>query len=187
MQDRLMADRARASVAARQHGTDAAIQCQLMVACAAGSLSEVIVLLATGAEVNYVNSQGETPLSFAAAWRRRSVLDCLLAMGARPDLPSTAGWSPLMYAASVGDEGSVISLLAAGADIARRDSLGRSAADLARLAGHATCARMIESQMSSSTAQSGPRPRPVAADRHRARSPAVHPMSRRTPRGSCAR
>jgi len=122
-------------------------QSRLMVACAAGWRQTVERLLAKGVDANHVNEDGETPLTYAAAWKRGSVIDCLLANGAVPDLPSQSGWTPLMYAALVGDEPSVVALLDAGADGTRQDSLGRSAAELATTAGHARCAWLIRSRM----------------------------------------
>jgi hypothetical protein len=157
-------------------------QSRLMVACAAGWRQTVERLLAKGVDANHVNEDGETPLTYAAAWKRGSVVDCLLANGAVPDLPSQSGWTPLMYAALLGDETSVVALLDAGADGARQDSLGRSAAELAATAGHARCAWIIRSRAISWRASEG-RVRPAPASRRHAHHALPRAYRRRVPGG----
>lgn len=142
-------------------------QSRLMVACAAGWRRTVERLLAKGVDANHVNEDGETPLTYAAAWKRGSVIDCLLANGAVPDLPSQSGWTPLMYAALVGDETSVVALLDAGADVSRRNAVGRSAAELAAAAGHVRCAWLILSRTAASRG-GDVRSRPIPAARRHA-------------------
>jgi ankyrin repeat protein len=115
-----------------------------MVACAAGWLHVVRRLIAAGVDSNHVNEQGETPLTYASTWGHEAVVACLLAKGAKVDHPSTPCWTPLMYAASRGNRRVVLALLINGADIAREDKLGRTAADLAKNAGHMDCASLIK-------------------------------------------
>lgn len=117
---------------------------ELMVACAAGWLHVVRRLIAGGVDANHVNEQGETPLTYAATWGHESVVACLLAKGATVDHPSKPGWTPLMYAASRGNRRVVLALLIHGANILRVDMLGRTAADLAKNAGHTDCASLIK-------------------------------------------
>jgi hypothetical protein len=52
--------------------------------------------------------------------------------------------TPLMAAAAAGQQAAVAWLLEAGADPSRRDAQGRSAADLAREAGHAALASKLD-------------------------------------------
>jgi hypothetical protein len=52
--------------------------------------------------------------------------------------------TPLMAAAAAGQEKAVAFLLQAGADPSRRDPSGRSAAELARAAGHVALAERLE-------------------------------------------
>jgi ankyrin repeat protein len=117
---------------------------ELMVACAAGWLHVVRRLIGAGVDANHVNEQGETPLTYAATWGHESVVACLLAKGAKVDHPGTPSWTPLMYAASRGNRRVVLALLINGADIVRTDRLGRTAADLAKNAGHTDCASLIK-------------------------------------------
>jgi uncharacterized protein len=118
---------------------------ELMVACAAGWLHVVRRLIATGVDANYVSEQGEMPLTYAATWGHESVVACLLAKGAKVDGPTEPAWSPLMYAASRGNRRVVLALLINGADPQRRDKNGRTAADLARNAGHMDCVALMKS------------------------------------------
>ena len=59
-----------------------------------------------------------------------------------PDAPD--GVTPLMAAAAGGHEAVVEVLLACGADAAKRDAQGRSAAAFARAAGHAHLAERLD-------------------------------------------
>jgi uncharacterized protein len=117
---------------------------ELMVACAAGWLHVVRRLIAAGVDVNHVNEQGESPLTYAATWGHESVVACLLAKGAKIDLPAEPAWSALMYAASRGNRRIVLALLINGADATRKDKNGRTAADLAKNGGHVECASLIK-------------------------------------------
>ena len=117
---------------------------EMMVACAAGWLHVVRRLIAGGVDANHVNEQGETPLTYAATWGHEAVVACLLAKGAKVDHPSAPSWTPLMYAASRGNRRVVLALLINGADILREDKLGRTAADLAKNAGHMDCASLMK-------------------------------------------
>lgn len=117
---------------------------ELMVACAAGWLHVVRRLIASGVDANHVNQQGETPLTYAATWGHEAVVACLLAKGAKVDHPLEPGWTPLMYAAFRGNRRIVLALLINGADLARQDRNGRTAADLAKSAGHLDCASLIK-------------------------------------------
>jgi uncharacterized protein len=122
-------------------------QTPLMVACVAGHMALVRRLVASGHDVNFVNQEGETALTFAVVWNQEQVVRYLLAKGADTELPKKPDWSPLMYAAFEGDEQTVLALIRRGADLSRRDLHNRSAADLARTAGHEGCATLIESQI----------------------------------------
>jgi ankyrin repeat protein len=117
---------------------------ELMVACAVGWLHVVRRLLAAGVDANHVNQQGETPLTYAATWGHEAVVACLLAKGAKVDHPLESGWTPLMYAGFRGNRRIVLALLINGADVYRRDKNGRTAADLAKNAGHLDCATLMK-------------------------------------------
>jgi ankyrin repeat protein len=104
-------------------------------------------LIAAGADPN-LRSRNELevmPIHSAVAGGRRDVVVVLLEAGADPNVRQRHGWTPLQGAAQNGDAELVDRLLAAGADPAAVNDGGTSAADLARLAGHADLAARIGS------------------------------------------
>jgi ankyrin repeat protein len=115
-----------------------------MVACASGYLDRVKEMLAEGTDPNFVNDQGDTPLSWAVAWERYKIAECLLSHGAEVELPERPKWSPLMHAASRGNEAMVSLLMAYGADALRRNKYGQLSVDLARMNGRLDCVFLIE-------------------------------------------
>jgi ankyrin repeat protein len=117
-------------------------QTPLMAACAAGRLPLVKQLVANGVNVNDVNREGESALTYAVVWNQEAVVDYLLAVGARPELPPAPAWSPLMYAAFEGNRHIGAALIAKGADVSRKDGHNRTAADIAGMAGHQGWAAM---------------------------------------------
>jgi ankyrin repeat protein len=68
----------------------------------------------------------------------------LVAAGADPNAKQRHGWTPLHAAAQTGDRAVVTALLAAGADPTLTHDGGKRAADLAREAGHAELAALLE-------------------------------------------
>jgi len=88
---------------------------------------------------------GADPVVLAARHRRLEVLRLLLEAGAAapPEGDPRRAPSALMQAAMVGDADAVALLLQYGADPALRDREGRTAADLARAAGHESLARRL--------------------------------------------
>ncbi len=68
----------------------------------------------------------------------------LIAAGADPNAKQRHGWTPLHAAAQTGDRMVVAALLAAGADPAVAHDGGKRAAELAREAGHAELAQLLE-------------------------------------------
>jgi ankyrin repeat protein len=117
---------------------------EFMVACASGDLDKVEQMLADGADPNYLNDLGGTPLTWAVAWERQEVVECLLRNGAEVELPARPARSPLMHAASRGNEAIVAILMAHGADPSRKDKDGQLPVDLAKGTGRADCAVLIE-------------------------------------------
>ena len=77
------------------------------------------------------NSQAET-------------VSVLASLGANVDLPETGGHTPLMVAAGRNNEAATRALLEAGADIATVAADGRTAAEIARDAGHHSTAGIID-------------------------------------------
>jgi uncharacterized protein len=65
-----------------------------------------------------------------------TIIELLLKAGAGVDAQGPAGWTALMQAAGNGHAEAVSALLAARADPTMRNTVGRTARDLARRAGH---------------------------------------------------
>lgn len=150
---------------ARRDAAQGAPACGWTALCyaAAGLHADVVNLLVDGAkpeEVQRRDAAMRTPLLLAARsdelhgdvhgdqhgdrMSRAATLSALLQAGASPDAADVSGATPLMAVAEAGDVESVRCLLGAGAGVAARDAAGRSAADLARRAGHAALADMLE-------------------------------------------
>lgn len=96
--------------------------------------SKVIrLLLSLGADPNLACDDGSTPLIIAVMGSTpASAIQALLDAGANPNAPGGFGMTPLMHAAAGREVEIVQMLLAAGADPAAVDKLGKSAADAAR-------------------------------------------------------
>jgi ankyrin repeat protein len=118
-------------------------QSPLMTACVRGALDMIVSLLVSGEEIDWVNSEFETALTYAVVWNQIDAVELLLQRGADPEVPAKPHWSPLMYAANEGSRASVETLLKHGADRERRDAHGRSASDIARDRGFHAVARLI--------------------------------------------
>ena len=109
-----------------------------------GQAEAVEALLDAGANINAHNTAIGSAVYLAAAGRRDALLSRLLERGADSNLTPDWGSTPLMVAALQGNLPAVSTLLAHGADPARRNPAGLSALDLARDAGHTEVARAIE-------------------------------------------
>ncbi|HEY0859256.1 MAG TPA: ankyrin repeat domain-containing protein [Albitalea sp.] len=114
----------------------------LMMAALKGRTEWAQRLLERGAQVN---KTGWTPLHYAATGPEPAVVKLLLDRGAAIDAESPNRSTPLMMAAQYGSEASVELLLARGADARRKNALGLSAADFARLARRDALAARLES------------------------------------------
>ena len=87
--------------------------------------------VAAGADVNHIDTAGETPIHGAAACGRAEMVANLISVGARIDIPGTNGMTPLHWAAGWGNLESVQVLVEAGADVKVPDVAGRTAEDMA--------------------------------------------------------
>jgi len=94
-----------------------------MLASAGGRSAIARLLLDAGADVNRMNRNQETALTYAVVWGQLRTVKLLLAYGA--DVEERQGrWSPLMYAANSEHPRIVEVLFEYGADPARRDRFG---------------------------------------------------------------
>jgi ankyrin repeat protein len=97
------------------------------------------IALAHGADVNKAEAEHRPLLNDMIRWGRFGPARWLIAHGADPnrsqghDGSPTAGWTALHQAASRGNVKMVEELLAAGADITRKDARGAVPADIARV------------------------------------------------------
>lgn len=113
----------------------------LMMAAIKGDAASAQTLLDRGAKVN---QSGWAPLHYAAAGPEARLVRLLLERAADIDAASPNGSTPLMMASQYGSEESVKLLLDKGADRARRNELGLSAADFARRAGRESLAKSLD-------------------------------------------
>jgi ankyrin repeat protein len=103
-----------------------------------GATAVVRDLLAGGANPDWQNAIGWTPLMIAAAERHPDTVIVLLDAKVNPNLRNRLGRTALMFAASYGQDTIVERLLAAGADpnIVAGDATGWTALVAAASAGH---------------------------------------------------
>ena len=105
----------------------------------------VRLLLERGAPVDAVatNEMRVRPLHSAAAARDAESVRLLVEAGADVNARQHGGWAPVHAAAQNGDAATLDLLLAAGADPAAGNDAGRTAADVAREAGHGELAARL--------------------------------------------
>lgn len=113
----------------------------LMMAALKGDLPAAQALLARGAKVNQT---GWSALHYAAAGPEPKLVQLLIDRGADLNAASPNDTTPLMMAAQYGSEDSVNLLLAAGADVNRRNQKGLRAVDFARLSGRESLVKKLE-------------------------------------------
>lgn len=88
----------------------------LVRGCAEGALTTVQQLVASGADVNALDTRGTTPLTAATAHGREDVVEALLALGALPNVTTRSGMSAWGLASLLGHSSIQKRLVAAGAN-----------------------------------------------------------------------
>jgi len=117
---------------------------KLMRASEKGNAESVEMLLKKGANPNYRDNDGFSPLHFAAFYGRAKVAEILIRHGAEVNARDNDGNTPLHTAAKWGNVEVVKLLLKSGADPTVRNNDGKSPLDVARESGQSEVARVIE-------------------------------------------
>ncbi|MFG1400097.1 ankyrin repeat domain-containing protein [Roseixanthobacter pseudopolyaromaticivorans] len=112
----------------------------LMRAAHIGALAVARALVATGAQLNTRNADGNTALWLACVGRHFEMIDLLVERGIDLDTANDNGATALMYAASAGLADVVARLLERGADIRPETLDGFTALDLA---GNVECLTLL--------------------------------------------
>lgn len=120
--------------------TTAKDETALMMAAFRGQVDLAKRLIERGAAVN---RKGWTPLHYAATNGHVEMIRFLLTQGAEVNALSPNESTPLMMAAMYGSDAAVNALLAAGADPARKNQLGMTAADFATKAERERLAKVL--------------------------------------------
>ena len=115
----------------------------LSILAAKGPKHEVKILLDNGADVNKQDSNGRTPLSHAAEYRRFRTAQLLIERGADVDVPDFSGRAPISFAAESDDRDLVELLLNNGADINSKCEDDLTPLHYAGLAGNPDMVEML--------------------------------------------
>lgn len=114
----------------------------LMIGAWEGNLELMRLFLSRGADINRVNSSGETPLVLAAWKGKLDVVKWLVERGAKINPPARQ-WSPLHYAAFAGHKEVMDYLIAQGANIDARSTNGSTPLMMAIYEGREDMARTL--------------------------------------------
>lgn len=126
-------------------GRRAALATTLHTGATLGHPEIVRLALRWGADPNAATERGSTALMMAATAPRGSeIVQLLLDAGARPDACDELDNTALTAAAIDGNAAVVDLLLRAGSDRGHANQFGRTAASMARLAGHDELARSLD-------------------------------------------
>lgn len=118
-------------------------------------------LIKNGANVNLTeDTDGLSPLHFAAIKRNEYLIDILLRYGANADASSFSGITPLMIAARLNDINTIKKLIQKGANIQKENALGETAISIAQALGFQKITEFLEEKNKRSQKKS------VAANQH---------------------
>lgn len=117
----------------------------LVRAAIAGNATVAAALLELGADVHAASDDGMSPIHHACQFGRAEVPRLLLAAGARPGARVRQRWNrtPLHFAVDHGHAAPVPVLVAAGADVAKRDGFGSMPHHLATERSNAPAVRAL--------------------------------------------
>ncbi len=116
----------------------------LIESAMSGDLEKVQQLVADGADINFANRVGMTPLMVAAQWNRPKIVGFLLSRGA--DLEAreySSGFNPLFFACLSGNPAVVSMLLKHGANVNSANYDGRTALMTASFCGTTRVVKML--------------------------------------------
>jgi ankyrin repeat domain-containing protein 50 len=137
-------------------------------ASARGQVEVVKLLLEKGAELESKDSNGRTPLSWAAEKGHEAVVKLLLEKGAELESKGSNDWTPLSWAAENGQEAVVKLLLEKGAELESKDRwFGRTPLSLAAEKGHEAVVKLLlekGAELESKGSRSGQTPLSLAAE-----------------------
>lgn len=108
------------------------------------SMELIEALIDSGANINQVNHDGETPLFTAVKLNSEDKVEYLLENNANPNAKNIEGCSPLHFAAEIGNEAIVEALLMNGAYVNNRDDMDECALYWAVRFGGSQGARIIQ-------------------------------------------
>ncbi len=127
--------------ALEQAGARATAPQKLVIAAEMGRLGEVQKLLKQGVAPDAADLEGDTALSYAAAWNRAPIVQLLLQNGADPRRHSREKTTALHWAAGCGSTAAVRVLLKGGASPLVRNAAGQNALQVAQ----SDCGAMVPS------------------------------------------
>ena len=129
--------------ASPQSSTKRKLGATLVHACDASDNARALALLDAGADPNFEDKDGWTPLFYSASNNDVEMIQLLVARGADVNHAAHDAGSPLMYAAMTHDDGAVVALLNAGADVNQRDRDGYTPLIFAAFSGSAANAKRL--------------------------------------------
>ncbi len=110
-----------------------------------GYMEVVQALITAGADVNFVNEQGDTMLMRAAGAGNLERVKALIAAGADVNAKGRYEYTPLMEACRNNQRETAMELIAAGADINAKNYRGETVLSIAKESGATMLARYLQS------------------------------------------
>lgn len=135
-----------------EHGADVNLQgfrnfTPIRIAAQNGHLEIVKYLAEQGADIDFKAMDGATPLEHAASKGHLDVVAYLVESGANVDNVDAEGDFPLGEAAKKGYTAIIEVLIGAGADLQLKDSLNRTAVEIAEAEGQTEAAAVIRKHL----------------------------------------